>query len=60
MIDPRRSLFNFKKVLRYHCIFETNIKIRVVKKDTKEVVIGGVNDNMNHDSFDTRFVIFEN
>ncbi len=44
-----RSLFGMKKITRAHCIFDTNIKMKIVNKKMGETVFGSKYDENKSD-----------
>lgn len=52
-----RQLSSLRRVVRIHCIFDTNAKMQVIRKDSGEVVFGSR--DLDPHGFEQRVMVFE-
>ena len=53
-----QSLVGMQRVVRVHCLMDTNVKVQVRRKDTREVMFGST--DLDPSKFEKRIVVFEN
>lgn len=51
------SIFGMRRVVRIHCIFDSNLKIQIRSKNNNELVFGNM--DINHNKFDNHILVFE-
>lgn len=57
-----RSLIGMRKVTRVHCVFDTNIKMKIINKKTNQIVFGSSFDEKKSDDlnrYEKRLITFE-